>query len=197
MNKFTLTLAIMILTSASSMAQDFSNVRSGLLLGVYANASYDGMRVTGTIPGYSAVGRLFPGDVLVRATTDGVRVHELQSHFAMENAKSAIGPNRPAAIEIYRPGQGYLYAWVEFSPLSSPTAVYSSRGGQRSAPSNKAIFKMETEKQGARQLFQHSPRKPSQSNSHSQATPPRKVPSSPIHGKPAPGNRDAAKLFGR
>jgi len=160
------------------------------LLGVYANANHDGMRVTGTIPGYSAVGRLFPGDVLVRATTDGVIVHELRSHFAMENAKSAIGPNRPAAIEIYRPGQGYLYAWVEFSPLSAPTALYTPQGGQRMAPAksgNKAIFKMETEKSGARQLFQRSSRKPAQSSVRPPTTPRR----------PAVGNRDAAKLFGR
>ncbi|MEP3478704.1 MAG: hypothetical protein ABJZ55_05610 [Fuerstiella sp.] len=195
MNKFTLALAITILTSANSMAQDFSTVRSGLLLGVYANASYDGMRVTGTIPGYSAVGRLFPGDVLVRATTDGVVVHELRSHYAMENAKSAIGPHRPAAIEIYRPGQGYLYAWVEFSPLSAPTVTYSRQSGQRSAPAasgNKAIFKMESEKQGARQLFQRTPRKPAQLNTRPRTTQPRKLP-----GNPAPGQRDAAKLFGR
>lgn len=195
MNKFTLTLAIAILTSATSMAQDFSTVRSGLLLGVYANASHDGMRVTGTIPGYSAVGRLFPGDVLVRATTDGVTVHELRSHYSMENAKSAIGPNRPAAIEIFRPGQGYLYAWVEFSPLSAPTAVYSKQPGQRSAPAasgNKAIFKMETEKRGARQLFQRSSRKPAQTTMRPSATPPRKS-----SGNRDTGSRDAAKLFGR
>lgn len=190
MNKFTLTLAITILTSATSMAQDFGNVRSGLLLGVYANANHDGMRVTGTIPGYSAVGRLFPGDVLVRATTDGVVVHELRSHYAMENAKSAIGPNRPAAIEIYRPGQGYLYAWVEFSPLSAPTALYTTQGGKRSVAGksgNKAIFKMETEKSGARQLFQRSSRKPSQKQFQPKPTP----------QKRPQGNRDAAKLFGR
>lgn len=190
MNKLALTFAIAILTSATTMAQDFSNVRSGLLLGVYANASYDGMRVTGTIPGYSAVGRLFAGDVLVRATTDGVTVHELRSHFAMENAKSAIGPNRPAAIEIYRPGQGYLYAWVEFSPLSAPTAVYSTQSGRKSAPAatgNRAIFKMETEKSGARQLFQRSSRKPATINVRPSVTP----------SRPVAGNRDAAKLFGR
>lgn len=190
MNKFTLTLAIAILTSATSMAQDFGNVRSGLLLGVYANANHDGMRVTGTIPGYSAVGRLFPGDVLVRATTDGVVVHELRSHYAMENAKSAIGPNRPAAIEIYRPGQGYLYAWVEFSPLSAPTVLYTTQGGRRPAPAksgNKAIFKMETEKSGARQLFQRSARKQIQ----------QRIPSQVAPKKQQIGSRDAAKLFGK
>lgn len=193
MNKLTLTLAIAVLTSATSMAQDFSNVRSGLLLGVYANASYDGMRVTGTIPGYSAVGRLYPGDVLVRATTDGVNVYELRSHWAMENAKSAIGPNRPAAIEIYRPGQGYLYAWVEFSPLSAPTAVYSTRSGQASAPAakGKAIFKMENEKSGARQLFNRSPRKPSGLNAPPRTSnPPRTSTQRPIQG-----NQSAANLF--
>ena len=70
------------------------------------------------------------------------------------------------------------------------------------APGNKAIFKMETEKQGARQLFQRTPRKPAQLNIRPRTTPPRKLPSTPIlgkpvPGKPAPGKRDAAKLFGR
>lgn len=196
MNKLTLTLAIAILTSATSMAQDFSNVRSGLLLGVYANASYDGMRVTGTIPGYSAVGRLYAGDVLVRATTDGVTVYDLKSHWAMENAKSAIGPNRPAAIEIFRPGQGYLYAWVEFSPLSGPAMTYSMQGGRSSAPAakGKAIFKMESEKSGARQLFSRSPRT---SGRISTPTPPRTTQRPPAtRPQPIHGDRSAAKLFG-
>lgn len=190
MNKFTLTLAVAILTSASSMAQDFGNVRSGLLLGVYANASYEGMRVTGTIPGYSAVGKLFPGDVLVQATTDGVQIHRLTSHYALENAKMAIGPNRPAAIEIYRPGQGYIYAWVEFSPLYGPALTYTTKSGRRvtkPATNNKAIFKMEKEKPGARQLFRRSSRKPGGTTVRPNPTRPRRP----------TGRQDAARLFGK
>lgn len=190
MKNIILTLAISALTSATCIGQDFSNVRSGLLLGVYANASYDGMRVTGTIPGYSAVGRLFPGDVLVRATTDGFNIYELRSHWAMENAKSAIGPHRPAAIEIYRPGQGYLYAWVEFSPISAPAAVYSTRSGAPAAPAakGKAIFKMESEKGGARQMFQKSRTQGSQNQRLS--TPPSSRPRTQ-------GNGSAKSLFDR
>ncbi|MCA9029136.1 MAG: hypothetical protein KDA86_28450, partial [Planctomycetaceae bacterium] len=32
---------------------------SGMLLGVYARSTHEGLMITGTIPGYSAEGRLF------------------------------------------------------------------------------------------------------------------------------------------
>ncbi|MEZ5939987.1 MAG: hypothetical protein R3C18_01260 [Planctomycetaceae bacterium] len=140
------TLAVLV-TAVTVNGQDFSNVKSGLLVGVYASPSNGGMRVSDTIPGYSAEGRLFPGDVLLRTTVDGFDVYRLRSHYEMENAKMAIGPNREAAMEIWRPGVGLIYAWVEFTPIASPTATYGAE-----VPC-KAQFRMESEKPGARRMF--------------------------------------------
>ncbi|MCA9029365.1 MAG: hypothetical protein KDA66_01075 [Planctomycetaceae bacterium] len=140
------TLAVLV-TAATVNGQDFSNVKSGLLVGVYASPGSGGMRVSDTIPGYSAEGRLFPGDVLLRTTVDGFDVYRLRSHYEMENAKIAIGPNREAAMEIWRPGVGLIYAWVEFTPIASPTGTYGAQ-----VPC-KAQFRMESEKPGARRMF--------------------------------------------
>lgn len=139
------------LTAAAS-AQDFSNVKSGMLLGIYAAPGSGGMRVSSTIPGYSAQGRLFPGDVLLRVTIDGLNVYRLRTTFEMENAKIAIGPNREAALEIWRPSQGLMYAWVELTPIAAPMAAMQ-RGPQQS----KAMFKLESEKPGARRMFEKLP----------------------------------------
>lgn len=153
MSRFTLTCAIALaLTTTSAFATDFSNVKSGLLLGIYAAPNSGGMQVTGIIPGYSAEGRLYPGDVLRRATVDGFTVYSLRSTYEMENAKSAIGANRLAAVEIERPGFGLIYAWVEFTPIVAP--VYSTVPGYSSVPvQSKAMFHMESERPGARAMF--------------------------------------------
>jgi hypothetical protein len=146
MSRCTLALVLIGLITAPLAAQDF-HTKSGLLLGIYASPGSGGMRVSDTIPGYSAEGRLFPGDVLLRTTVDGVQIYRLRTHFEMENAKIAIGPNREAAVELWRPGVGLIYAWVEFTPVGGPS-VYSIQ------QPCKAQFKMEHEKPGARQLFQ-------------------------------------------
>ena len=146
MSRCTLTLVLFGLITSQLAANDF-HTKSGLLLGIYASPGSGGMRVSDTIPGYSAEGRLFPGDVLLRTTVDGFQIYRLRTHFEMENAKIAIGPNREAAVELWRPGVGIIYAWVEFSPVGGP-AVYSIQQPY------KAQFKMEHEKPGARQLFQ-------------------------------------------
>ena len=161
-----LLLTVSSVFSTSAVAADFSGVTSGLLLGVYASPGQGGMRVNSTIPGYSAQGRLFPGDVLLRATMDGWTMYNLRSHHEMENAKMAIGPGREAAVEIWRPGHGMIYAWVEFTPLYSAHAIaYSSAPGvpqprMQNKARGKASFRMETEKPGARQLFLKKPAAP-------------------------------------
>lgn len=153
MTRFTATAVLLLTTLAqSASAHDFNNfhnVQSRLLLGVYAIQGNGGMRVTGTIPGYSAEGRLFPGDVLMRATMDGFRIYHLRSHVEMENAKSAIGPFRQAALELWRPGVGLMYAWVEFTPVGG-IMPYSAPA----AAPYQAQFRMESERPGARRLFQ-------------------------------------------
>ncbi len=131
----------------------YSNVSSGMLLGVYAQADGTGLRINSLIPGYSAVGRLQPGDVLLRMTADGWNVYDLYSMAAMEQAKSITGPNREAAIEFYRPGVGLTYAWVTFTPIAGP-AFAPTATKQFSAQ-----FRLESEKPGSRAMFDKKPRK--------------------------------------
>ncbi|MCA9081415.1 MAG: hypothetical protein KDA58_12700 [Planctomycetaceae bacterium] len=184
MTRFALSLLVLVaLATQQAAAQDFSNVKSGLLLGIYATPGNGGMRVSSTIPGYSAEGRLQPGDVLMRATVDGFTIYQLRSHFEMENTKTAIGPNREAAVEVWRPGVGMLYAWVEFTPIAGPAATAVRSYG--------AQFKMETEKGGARAMFQKQrpgqvvPFPNTQNNGNSG------------NNNSSNGNRDASSLFGR
>lgn len=168
------TLAIVI--SGSFANAQYRNVSSGMLLGVYCQPSSNGMKVSSTIPGYTAQGRLFPGDILKRATIDGYTIYNLRSHYEMEKTKTAIGANREAAMEIYRPGQGVIYVWVQFTPLYGPAATSST--GQKQFG---AQFKTEREKPGARAMFQKS-----RSGGISQ-------PGSP----PVNTSGGAARLFGR
>lgn len=146
-------VTLIALMASTVQAQDFSNVKSGLLLGIYASPAHGGMRVSGLIPGYSAEGRLFPGDVLMRTTVDGYQIYNLRSSYEMENAKIAIGANQQAGVEIWRPGVGMLYAWVEFTPIGG-IGAYTYGSGQQ--PACRAQFRMESEKPGARQLFQRN-----------------------------------------
>ncbi|MEQ9407865.1 MAG: hypothetical protein RIK87_09055 [Fuerstiella sp.] len=143
----TLVALTLTLTASLTQAQDFSNVTSGMLLGIYSEPCSGGMRVNSLIPGYTAEGRLYPGDILKRATVDGLTIHRTRSHYEMENTKRAIGPNRDAALEIYRPGQGLVYVWVQFTPLYGPAAAGTKAFGAR--------YKTEAEKPGARALFQN------------------------------------------
>lgn len=163
MTRLALTLAAVLMAQAIAsqvaLAQDFSNVRSGMLLGIYTSPGYGGMQVSSLIPGYSAEGRLYPGDVLLRVAVDQNQVYRVRSLYEMENAKSSIGPNREAALEIWRPNQGVIYAWVEFTPLYGPSAAATAAYGA-TAPAQKsyaAQFRMESEKSGARALFQGKP----------------------------------------
>lgn len=123
-----------------------ANNPSGLLLGIYAYENWQGLRVTATMPGYSADGRLFAGDVLLRATTDGFNIYNIGTHWGIENAKDQIGPYTPAAIEFWRPGVGLQYAWVTFQPIGGGVQAYAKK-------QMKAEFKLESEKPGAKALF--------------------------------------------
>lgn len=211
MTRLTLALSLTVssLFASTATAGDFSGVTSGLLLGVYASPAHGGMRVNNTIPGYSAEGRLFPGDVLLRATIDGWTMFNLRSHYEMENAKMAIGAGREAAVEIWRPGQGMIYAWVEFTPIySSPAMIRSMAPGAPSQPQmqNKAraSFRMESEKPGARQMFLKKPTSPQGPGSLRPAPLPRPgslkptpMPKFPVPGRRTGSNRSAANLFNR
>jgi len=188
MSRLILTLTVVATsTFQAANAQDFSNVKSGLLLGIYASPSHQGgMRVSGLIPGYSAEGRLFPGDVLMRATIDGHQVYNLRTTYEMENAKMAIGANQQAALEIWRPSQGMIYAWVEFTPINGPTATYTVNGGGAA----KAQFRMESEKPGARQLFQRGGQGQGSHNPFRQGNG-----AQPSHGSHSQSSHGAARLF--
>lgn len=189
------TLLVVALLAHVAGAQDFSQVRSGMLMGIYTSAGQGGMQVSGLIPGYSAQGRLQPGDVLLRVAVDENSVYRLRSLYELENAKMAIGPHREAGLELWRPQVGLMYAWVEFTPIygpASPAAVspavaapaavapvtgggipmpaaarspgnFRSGGPAGVAPAAGAVrsyaaqFKLESEKPGARAMFQKQP----------------------------------------
>jgi hypothetical protein len=152
-----LSLFALAIASAATAAQ--AAPASGMLLGVYAFENFRGLRITGTIPGYSAEGRLFAGDVLLQATTDGSAIYSIRTMREFEWAKDQIGPSTPAALEVWRPGVGKIYFWVEFLPVGGAAAVrayaYESEAGDAPpAPVQmKAQFKTEAERPGARALF--------------------------------------------
>jgi hypothetical protein len=103
---------------------------SGMLLGIYAFENWRGLRVTGTIPGYSADGRLFPNDVLLQVA-DGNLVYSARRRASFEAAKDQVGPFRWVALEVYRPNVGLVYFWVQFTPVDPAPAAYSM---QQSGP---------------------------------------------------------------
>jgi len=148
MRRFAFALAAVSTLLVTSAAQ--ATPPSGMLLGIYAFPNWEGLRVTGMIPGYSADGRIFPNDLLLRVTADGVTFYETKNLWQIENAKDQIGPFRPAALEIFRPGHGLTYLWVEFQPVGGPVA-YSQQGGPVRM---QAKIMTETERPGARALFQ-------------------------------------------
>ena len=184
MTRSLLLTAAILLTSIGSASASYP--ASGMLLGIYAFPNYQGLRVTGTMPEYSAHGKLFRNDVLTRVTADGVNMFPTKSLPQFEFAKDQIGPNRPAALEVFRPGQGYIYLWVEFIPV----------GGQAGPAAMKAMIMTEAQKPGAARMFQPS-------KAHPQ---PGKLPAPiekilpPGFTQPQPGTdwvRNAANLFGR
>jgi hypothetical protein len=196
---FTPTAALLAVAFAthSALAHEPS---SGMLLGVYAFENHMGLRVTGTIPGYSAEGRLYANDVLTRATVDGVHVYSIRTRNEIEWAKDQIGPYTPAAIEVWRPGVGTIYFWVEFQPVGGGAAYAQSNGASRQM---KAQFKTEAEKPGARALFQRggagvSKPMPPAGNRPQRPSPPQGMPQ-PSPKPPLSGGvkLDPGSLFGR
>jgi hypothetical protein len=196
-----LAAAALLVSFAAPRAQA-QTPASGMLLGVYVFENQYGLRVTGTIPGYSAEGRLFPGDVLMQATTDGQTMYSIRTRQEIEWAKDQIGPYTPAAIEVWRPSQGMMYFWVTFQPVDvGPAAAAMARNG---APRQmKAQFQTETEKPGAKAMFQ------TRKGGNQQVSPPQtqqpKLPAPPQgFPKPGPGVKlpggirlDASSLFGK
>ena len=189
----TLTTIMTTLAGTNVASAQYENVRSGMLLGIYASPQYGGLGVQGFIPGYSAQTVLQHGDVLMRATADGNTMYPIRSLYDMENMKSAIGANRDTALEVYRPGVGMTYCWVTFTPLFAP-ATANAPAQMRS----KAVFKSEAVKPGARSLF-------NKGTNNAGIGFPKKQPSGPgVGGAPYPnnttrpnGDKSAAGLFGR
>lgn len=193
MRILTTTFAGLFALTLASFAQAAPS--SGMLLGVYAFSNYHGLRVTGTIHGYSAQGRLFAGDVLKRVTADGINVYPTRSHGQIEFAKDQIGPFQPAALEIFRPGVGTMYLWVEFQPVGGAVA-YSVSGAPQSQPQQfKAKIFTEKEKPGAAKLFKQKIQPLPTPLPQPQPKPfPQPFPKS--LPKPQNGNGSAASLFG-
>lgn len=177
MKRATILMALIGLTFAAGWAQ--AQPRSGMLLGVYAFPNWRGLRVVSTIPGYSAHGRLFSGDVLLRVTADGITVYPTRNHWEIEWAKDRIGPYRPAALEVYRPGIGLVYFWVEFRPIGGAVEYRMGEPARM-----EARILSETERPGARALFDR------------EAGPTEPLPMPPRDDAPRPSpDSDPASLF--
>lgn len=145
-------LTAVVVASAITSASAQPTPSSGMLLGIYAFPNQMGLRVTSTMPGYSAHGTLFPNDVLTRVTADGINIFETRSLAHFEYAKDQIGPNRQAALEVFRPGQGYIHLWVEFIPVGGGAGVAASKSAV------KAQMWSPQQKPGAERLFQRGPK---------------------------------------
>ncbi|QDV39466.1 hypothetical protein [Tautonia plasticadhaerens] len=81
-------------------------------------AAAGGLRVNYTQPGYPAHGLLLPGDVL-HGGWDGYQYAPLLTMADIEAFKARIGPNRYGALQVYRPGVGYTYFWLRFTPVGT------------------------------------------------------------------------------
>jgi len=209
MSRFALAAVALVALSAQQVSAQVAN--SGMLLGVYAHPANGGMCVTRSIPGYSAEGRLFSGDVLLQVTSDGFEFHQLRSSFEMEHAKMDIGANRPAALEVFRPGHGLIYMWVEFTPTFVPVQAHSQPSVLMQKQQYKAKIMMESERPGARKMFQQKSRPGSSVAPQVRVVPGKslevKKPAPRIQGqrrfgstkgivKPS-GSKSASNLFGR
>ena len=161
----------------ASMSVASAAPSSGMLLGIYAFPNSQGLRVTSTMPGYSADGKLFRHDVLVRVTADGETIYPTRSFQQFEFAKDQIGPSTPAALEVFRPGEGYIYLWVGFIPVGGQEGLQL-----RGQVETQARMWTQQERPGAERLFQGSGGPSGRRNS-----------GRPNHGSSAGG---AAQLFG-
>jgi len=149
MSKLTLAALFTVFTiSAVTSASAQYQPRSGLLLGIYAQGTQRGLRVNGFLNGYTADQVLNRGDYITGVASPNTGVFQIYSVNNLETAKEAIGPNVDAAIEIFRPGFGYDYAWVTFSPVYGPAAAASGAPKQM-----KAVFRSEQARPGAKSMF--------------------------------------------
>lgn len=150
--------ALLHVGAGTSAAQPFHDPfaghnAGGTMLGIYAVESLHGLRVVGTVDGYSAHGRLLPNDILLRATADNLPIFSINTHERMEYAKAMIGANRIAAIEFFRPGEGNMYAWMTFElKCSTPHATLLGIT-ENAGTTFEAEFILESEKPGAQALF--------------------------------------------
>ncbi len=156
MRKVTIAIALALATLTSQVQKANAQPPSGMMLGIYAFNTWRGLYVVNTIPGFSAEGRLFRGDVLQRVTADGFHVYSARSLSALEFAKDQIGPNRMASLEVFRPGVGLVYFWVEFVPIGIAARAMTTDGSAPQKAPVKARMLTERERPGARQLFQRS-----------------------------------------
>jgi len=139
----TILLSAVVGLSAETAASAQRYPSSGTLLGVYAFPTSSGMRVSGTLPGYSAHGRLRSGDVLRRVGTMTGDVYSVYTFSELERAKTLIGPNVWASLEVWRPQTGLIYFWVEFRPIRTglgTTRTQVRMLTEREKPGAAAVF---------------------------------------------------------
>jgi hypothetical protein len=176
-----LALTSIVGTAAAQFPTPPISTPSGMLLGIYAFPNQYGLRVTGTIPGYSAEGRLMPNDVIM-GVSDGTNIYRIRQISDMEYAKDRIGPFQTAAIEFHRPYQGKMYAWVEFKPIGGT--------GPGGTPVAACEIRTEQERPGARAFYNGA------GNGNGGLPTAAPVPLSPSQTTP-PATNDPASFFNR
>lgn len=105
-------LGLLVTGSASALAQTPIRSIQTPLLGVNAQESAQGLVVRSVIPNGPAAGQLNPGDVLRYLTSDGHPVYSVQSFIHMKKAKTAIGMDVPAYLEVLRGDQRHFFSVV-------------------------------------------------------------------------------------
>lgn len=89
-----------------------------LILGAYFEDVEVGLKVTGTVSASPADKVLQPGDVVCRIAALGQPTRTIETLNQLEYAKRAIGPNRQAVLQVYRPGLGTQFVPVTFLPVN-------------------------------------------------------------------------------
>lgn len=112
--------------SIDAAAQTSGVPSSTSLIGVNAQQSPQGLVVKSLISNSAAVGHLRRGDVLRFLSADGHPVYSIQSFNDIAKAKSAIGKDAPATLEIMRNGQP-KYFTITFSPSGTTLSPLASK----------------------------------------------------------------------
>lgn len=120
-------LAALVVATVPATAQQPA---SGLLIGVNVTPTTQGLYVQSVIPGTPAQGQLQPGDILRFLTAPGHAIYSAQRINHIEQAKSKIGLNQPAYLEVLRNQQRHFFG-ISFVPAGNGGTVTTIQAVQQ------------------------------------------------------------------